>query len=208
MLWLNAIMLPVVGALIGWLTNWLAVKMLFRPYRPFVIPGTGLVIQGLLPRRRRDLARTVGEVVERELFSVDDLLLHVRAGNVADRMSAAAQAAVYQAVIDRSPGILPLSVKKFFAELISEMIADEVPAVAEQVLAEVAKAARGGISIARVVEERLNAFPLEELEGIVLRVASRELRHITVLGGVLGFLIGILQVGFLYLTRLTGGSGF
>ncbi|MDI6710623.1 MAG: DUF445 family protein [Thermoanaerobacterales bacterium] len=208
MLWLNAIMLPVVGALIGWLTNWLAVKMLFRPYRPFVIPGTGLVIQGLLPRRRRDLARTVGEVVERELFSVDDLLVHVRAGNVADRMSAAAQAAVYQAVIDRSPAILPLSVKKFFAELISEMIADEVPAVAEQVLTEVARAARGGISIARMVEERLNAFPLEELEGIVLRVASRELKHITVLGGVLGFVIGILQVGFLYLTRLTGGSGF
>jgi len=204
LLWLNAIMLPVVGALIGWLTNWLAVKMLFRPYRPFRIPGTGLAIQGLLPRRRYDLARTVGEVVERELFSVDDLLLYVRTGNLADRLSSAAQAAVYQAVIDRSPGILPLSVKKFFAELISEMIADEVPAVAEQVLAEVAKAARGGISIARMVEERLNAFPLEELEGIVVRVASRELRHITLLGGVLGFLIGVLQVGFLYLTRLTG----
>lgn len=201
LLWLNALMLPVVGALIGWFTNWLAVKMLFRPHRPFVIPGTRFTIQGLVPLRRRDLAYTIGEVVERDLFSVDDLLDHVRTGNVAERMTQAAQAAVYQAVIDRAPSFLPLSVKKFFAEMFSEMIADEVPVVAEQVLSEVAGAARGGISIARLVEDRLNAFPLEELEGIVQRVAHRELRHITVLGGVLGFFIGLLQAMFLCLTR-------
>ena len=42
-----------IGAMIGWITNYLAIKMLFRPYKEINI--LGLKIQGLLPKRKQAL---------------------------------------------------------------------------------------------------------------------------------------------------------
>ncbi|HHT66442.1 MAG TPA: DUF445 family protein, partial [Clostridiales bacterium] len=50
----------IVGALIGWFTNYLAVKMLFRPIRPWRIPLTKIELQGLIPKRREEIAVTIG----------------------------------------------------------------------------------------------------------------------------------------------------
>ncbi len=51
-LWL----LPFIGAFIGWATNVIAIRMLFRPHRPVRVPMTPLILQGVLPRRHADLS--------------------------------------------------------------------------------------------------------------------------------------------------------
>jgi uncharacterized membrane protein YheB (UPF0754 family) len=61
---------PFVGAVIGFLTNVLAIKMLFRPLRayhvgPFRLPFT----PGILPRERAVLAKSIGAMVARELLT-------------------------------------------------------------------------------------------------------------------------------------------
>ena len=50
-----------------------------------------------------------------------------------------------------------------------------------------------------LVEKKVAAFEIERLERLILEVASRELHAITRLGGVLGVLIGLLQVVALWL---------
>ena len=62
---------PAVGGLIGYMTNRLAVKMIFRPIQPVNI--LGLRIQGLMPRRQQDMARSIGAVVGDHLVSHQDL---------------------------------------------------------------------------------------------------------------------------------------
>ncbi|HQL37778.1 MAG TPA: DUF445 family protein, partial [Bacillota bacterium] len=69
----EALFLIAVGAVIGWLTNVLAIKMLFRPIRPFKIPLLNITIQGLIPKRRHDIARSIGDVVEKELVSINEI---------------------------------------------------------------------------------------------------------------------------------------
>ena len=69
--WLPWIVFPLVGALIGYATNWLAVKMLFRPHRP---KGFGpLRFQGVVPRRQEALAESIAETVQDELISAEDV---------------------------------------------------------------------------------------------------------------------------------------
>ncbi|MEW6726778.1 DUF445 domain-containing protein [Desulforudis sp. 1088] len=201
MFWLSLISIPFIGALIGWFTNLLAVKMIFRPYKP--VRFGPIVVQGLLPKRRYDLARTIGEVVETDLFSVDDLLVYVETSRLAGKLTESVRTAVHDAVVAKSPALLPLSLKRFFAEFIAEIVADRVPEFIEKLIDELSHGAQHEIKISRLIEERLNSFPLEELEKVVVKVASRELRHITVLGGVLGFLIGLVQMGVVYLFVLT-----
>ena len=54
------------------------------------------------------------------------------------------------------------------------------------------------LSIAKVVQEEVNRFSLEELEKMIIDVAGKELKMITYMGGVLGGIIGLFQ-GVLYL---------
>ena len=63
--------LPFIGALIGWLTNYIAIKMLFHPREEKRILGVRL--QGVFPRRQQALAKKVGEVVATELVSGEDI---------------------------------------------------------------------------------------------------------------------------------------
>ncbi|MDR1278697.1 MAG: DUF445 domain-containing protein [Treponema sp.] len=61
---------PLVGALIGFLTNVVAIKMLFRPLREIRIFGIRLPFTpGVLPRQRHKLADNIGLMVERELLT-------------------------------------------------------------------------------------------------------------------------------------------
>jgi len=49
---IKLLILAIIGGIIGWITNLLAIKMLFRPFHPINIPLINLKIQGLIPKRR------------------------------------------------------------------------------------------------------------------------------------------------------------
>ena len=66
--------LAVVGGIIGWITNLLAIKMIFRPLKPIKIPLINYELVGLIPKRRREIAASIGEVIETELLSTKEIL--------------------------------------------------------------------------------------------------------------------------------------
>lgn len=71
---LNWIIQPVIGAVIGCFTNYVAIKMLFRPYRERKIFGWTLPFTpGMIPGRRADIARAIGRVVGENLLEKDDI---------------------------------------------------------------------------------------------------------------------------------------
>lgn len=75
---------PVTGAVIGYFTNWLAIKMMFRPHQPKHLFGMQLPFTpGLIPKERGRIAEAIGssisenlmnkEVLEKNLLSEDML---------------------------------------------------------------------------------------------------------------------------------------
>lgn len=65
---------PILGAIIGYATNYIAVKMLFRPYKPWKIGSHTLPFTpGIVPKRKAALARAIGDAVGNHLFTGDDL---------------------------------------------------------------------------------------------------------------------------------------
>ena len=68
--WWKIIATPLVGAAIGYVTNWIAVKMLFRPREEIRILGVRLPLTpGVIPRGKSRLARAVGRAVEQQLLT-------------------------------------------------------------------------------------------------------------------------------------------
>ena len=52
---------PFIAALIGWFTNYLAVRMLFRPRKPIDLKI--FTLQGLLPKKRNDVATNIATTI-------------------------------------------------------------------------------------------------------------------------------------------------
>jgi len=55
----------------GWVTTWIAIKMLFHPRQPIRI--FGLTIQGIFPKNQRLIAEKLGQVVGKELLSFSEI---------------------------------------------------------------------------------------------------------------------------------------
>jgi uncharacterized membrane protein YheB (UPF0754 family) len=79
---------PLAGALIGFVTNVLAIKMLFRPLRPYRIFGLRIPFTpGILPRERAKLAESIGAMVERELLTAEILRERLAGEELRERFS-------------------------------------------------------------------------------------------------------------------------
>ncbi len=78
---------PLVGALIGYVTNRIAIGMLFRPYREKRIAGIRLPFTpGIIPRQRYRLSESIGKMVSTQLFTEDAVRRQVGSPDFQDRL--------------------------------------------------------------------------------------------------------------------------
>ncbi|MDR3138255.1 MAG: DUF445 family protein [Treponema sp.] len=89
-LFLVLIVPALAGALIGYVTNAVAIKMLFRPLREIRILGIKIPFTpGILPRRRHILAEAIGGMVERELITPEIIGQRLRREDVREGVKTA-----------------------------------------------------------------------------------------------------------------------
>ena len=67
----DLLFMVIVGTFIGWVTNYIAIKLLFRPYNEINI--LGFKLQGVIPKRRKELAENIGKTINAELISIKDI---------------------------------------------------------------------------------------------------------------------------------------
>lgn len=203
-IWLQLAALPLVGALIGWLTNWLAIKMLFRPRR--AVGVAGLKVQGLLPKRRRELAVNIGEVVERELISHEDVKRRLTDPAFLESVRRTCDKHVELFVKERIYSIVPSMLSNVvplepLAKKVKDIVVEEIVKILPGLIEGFTKDLESRLEFKKIITEKVEGFELEKLEGIVMRIAKSELRYIEIFGGVLGFLIGLAQFAVIAFTR-------
>ncbi|MBS5952083.1 MAG: DUF445 family protein, partial [Clostridium sp.] len=76
---------------------------------------------------------------------------------------------------------------------IDEILNKEVPSAISEITDDLLIKAKENVNIQAIVEEKINELDLEKLEDIIIKVAKKELKHIEILGLVLGSIIGVLQ---------------
>ncbi|MEO1927143.1 MAG: DUF445 family protein [Nautiliaceae bacterium] len=62
-----------IGAVIGYVTNYVAIKLLFRPFKPVKLGNITVFPQGVIPREKKLLAKKVGEVVKNYILSEEEI---------------------------------------------------------------------------------------------------------------------------------------
>ena len=189
--------LPLISALIGYITNVVAIRLLFWPQQP--INFGFFKLQGVLPKRQADIAASVGELVEERLLSLDEVIDQVNTPEVRERLVVT----ITDVMRDKLDSMLPRFIPPRAIQLIADALEKVVRQEADQIISQVVESVRDylttEIQIKQIVEDKINQFDLDELEDLVRGVASTELRFIEILGGVLGFIIGLVQMGIMIL---------
>lgn len=193
------IVIPAIAALIGWFTNLLALKLLFRPYKPWRIPLTPWSIQGVIPRRQAELARSIGEVVKRELLAKEDLLQSLNNPETRDEVAVTLAEKLADRIGEKL-AIVPLAVRQPLELGLKKLVLAEIQRLYDSSLESMWENLEKKVDIAGIVEKKVASLDLEEFEKLIVGLAGRELGYIVYFGAVLGFLIGLLQVLLLWFT--------
>lgn len=189
------IMMISVGALIGWFTNYLAIKLLFRPYKE--INFLFFKIQGLIPKRKNEIIENIAEVVEQELISMTDIVNKFKNseidGEILDNLlDKIVGEKLKNSILEKNP-LLKMFVNDSLMDKIKEYVKKSILENKEEIVEEIVKIVEDKINFKEIMLEKMENFSLKEIEDIILRVSKEELKHIEIIGGILGAVIAIFQ---------------
>ena len=192
------LVLPLIAALIGWFTNFVAVRMIFRPYRPVRL--LFFTIQGLLPKRRDEFAKSIGSTISDHLIAADDISGMIRDPRVSEKLHSVFEERIEAFLKGKILSLHPMIGMVLNDEIMAKLRAllmEQVEGALEDGVAALGDHLETHMDLSGLVERKIAEFEMSRLESIVLEVASRELRSIEILGAVLGFLVGLCQVALL-----------
>ena len=189
---LKVIVMAIIGGCIGYITNKLAIKLIFRPINPIKIPILNIEILGLIPKRKKEIAKNIGDIIQREFISVDEILENIIDENDKARIVTYIKGKV-RIIIEERAILIPSPIRQMLQGYIEDIVEEEFSKYINELSKDIVHKAQDRINIQEIVENKINELDLYELENIILSIAEKELKHIEVLGLILGFLIGIVQ---------------
>ncbi len=187
--------LPFIAAIIGWVTNYLAIKMLFHPRKKVNL--IFFSVQGIFPKRQKVLAERLGIMVATELFSFQDIKERFTSTSSAEEINNVLDEKLEEFIEVKLKSALPM-LAMFLNDnskaKIKETLHTEFQHILPDILNKYSEKLEKEIDVEKIVTQKVAAFSSEKLEQILFSIMKKEFKFIEILGGVLGFLIGIIQL--------------
>jgi len=189
------ILTGLIGSVIGWITNVIAIKLLFRPYQPIKVPLINLQLQGAIPKRKSEIAAAIGRLVSSELLTGQDLTETLARTEVRKKVTQKAEVIVTDGIEARLPNFFPRTLQRSISVYFAREIGSHISTALKQphnVFDTIDKESIRS-EMFRVVRQKVIEYDMQQLEKMVRDLASREIKHIEIFGAILGFIIGALQ---------------
>ena len=187
------VMVLISGA-IGWITNWVAIKMLFRPHKEI---NFGLFkIQGLIPKRRAEIGSGIANIIQNELISVKDVISNIDREEFSKRLNSLIDDVLDKNLKKKVKEKFPL-LQMFFTDKVAKDVGNTIKDIVmenqEKIFEIFSNYAEENIDFEVIISDKISNFSLDKLEEIITLLANKELKHIEVIGAILGMLIGAVQ---------------
>jgi len=186
------ILIPTISALIGWVTNYIAIKSLFRPYTQIKI--LGFKFQGLIPKRQKIISQRISKVIVEYLISNNDLILKFDDKDQIEKIKSKILPILSQKILEN----IPAMIKPIAQPLITNILEKEGENLIKQLGEELNNHMFENIDIGQIIAKRLEEYDSKNLEKVMNKIAKEEFRHIELLGALIGFILGIIQVGIFF----------
>lgn len=188
-------LIPIISAFIGWFTNWIAIKMLFHPKKPVKILGITFI--GIFPKRQAQFAEKLGKLVSAELLSFQDIESKITNPDNINQLMPQIDAHIDHflrvKLADQMPVISMFIGEKTIQQMKSVFMTELTelfPGIMKSYMVNLQK----DLDLEKIVIEKVKGFSTDKLEQILNDIMAKEFRFVEIIGGVLGFIIGIIQV--------------
>lgn len=196
------ILIPIISAFIGWFTNWIAIKMLFHPREPKKI--LGVTFHGIFPKRQKTLATNLGKLISDEFLSFNEIEEKISNPENLKQVLPMVDAHIDNFLRRKLPDEMPVISMFIGDKTITKMksvFMVEIEELFPKIMKQYAGNLKKELDLEEIVYTKVSAFSSDKLEDILYQIMSKEFRFVEILGGVIGFLIGLLQVLITELTR-------
>jgi uncharacterized membrane protein YheB (UPF0754 family) len=198
--WLYTI--PLISAFIHWLTIWMALKLLFHPRHPKKF--LGFTLHGVFPKRQQQIAESLGRIVGQELLSFGDIEEAITRPEAVQRILPMAEEHVDNFLRVKLKESMPMIAMFVGDKTIAQLktvfmteLRELFPVIMKNYVANL----RNDLDLERIVVEKIAGFSADRLESLLNEFLTKEFRFVEIIGAVLGFLIGVLQILLTLLMR-------
>ena len=191
-------MLPAFGGFVGFFSDWVALQMMFRPMYPKKI--LGFTWQGLFLKRQKEVAADYAALISKQLLTPGNMMEELFRGAFSDRIMELIHKNVKRTVDEQAGVARPLVVYAVGSQKYIEMkkvIADRIMAQMPETMKHVESYAEDAMDIRNTLVTRMQDLTPEEFEGMLRPAFKEDEWSLILVGAVLGFLVGEMQIHFM-----------
>ncbi|MBN8674031.1 MAG: DUF445 family protein [Chitinophagales bacterium] len=195
------LIIPVISAFIGWVTNWVAIKMLFHPREPKKF--LGITFQGIFPKRQQQFAEKLGKLVSAEFLSFSDIEQKISSPENLKKIMPMIENHIDDFLrhkLSEQMPVLSMFIGDKTINSLKEVFMKELEILFPQVMKQYAANLKTELDLEQIVIQKVSNFSSDKLEEILYQIMSREFRFVEIIGAVIGFIIGGVQVAITVLT--------
>jgi uncharacterized membrane protein YheB (UPF0754 family) len=179
----------------GWVTTWIAIKMLFHPRKPVKI--LGITIQGIFPKNQQRIAEKLGQVVSKELLSFGEIEQKLTSEENLQKLMPEVEVHIDHFLRNKLKDVFPMLAMFIGDKTISQLkeaflseLQDLFPILMKSYMNKL----QHDLDLERIVVEKISNFSTEKLEDLLDQITKEEFKFLELIGGVFGFMIGLIQV--------------
>lgn len=188
-------LIPVISAIIGWVINSMAIQLLFRPRKPMKI--FGVTFQGIFPKRQQQFAEKLGKLASTEFFSVGDMEQKISNPENLRKVMPLIETNVDDFLRNRLKEEMPV-IGMFIGDKtitnLKGMFMKEIETFFPLVMKQYATNLTAEVNLEQIVSKKIAKFSTDKLEKLLHHSLSGELRQFRIMGAVVGFIIGVVQI--------------
>jgi uncharacterized membrane protein YheB (UPF0754 family) len=189
--------LPVAGFLVGYVTNWLAMNLIYEPREPVQIGP--FKIQGVFIKRQREVATQFADVIADRVLTPENMVQHISEGPNRQRLLDILEGQVEESMqeYERDAMVAMLVSKDKLEEAKADLL-DRVRNADMSESRQIKTFADQSRRIHAQMEENLGSLDADQFGGILRPVFQKDEWKLILAGGVIGTGIGALQVVLLF----------
>lgn len=195
MSWTDYIVPILFSAFTGWVTTWIAIKMLFHPRKPIVI--FGFKVQGIFPKNQQLIAQKLGQVVSKEFLSFAEIEAKVINPDNLEKLKPEIEAHIDIFLREKLVTLFPMLSMFIGDKTINQLktaFLTELENLFPILMKNYMKKLESDLDLEKIVTEKVASFSFEKLEDILNQITKKEFQFLEVIGAVFGFIIGLVQV--------------
>lgn len=191
--------LPVFGVVVGYATNWLALRIIFQPLHPRRVgPWT---IQGLFLKRQGEVAATWCRLVASEILTLQYIVYAMLHGPRAEATRAIVRrriAPIVDEVVEGYRPVAELTVGEGALDDIKREVGDKAVEVSTDPFDHWPFIRDRAEIVEDLLRERMQALPPEDFQNLLRPCFQEDEMKLILAGAALGFIAGLLQLIFVF----------